>query len=178
MHGFIPAVLAVQLLLLVLTYVSGRGRHEVDKEGVNIFRISPVTGWFMTIGCLAISLFVAIDILDSKPTPMNAPVVDWVVELATFLFGLIAIYYLTLQIRVDSQSLRVSSFLGARTTNFREIGSVDNNEAGRWRTLNVTTTNKKRVLNVTSSFLPDYDRLVELLEDGMDDCKAQRARDK
>ena len=149
MHGFIPVVLSVQLLLLLLTYLSGRGRHEVDKEGVNIFRISPLTGWFMTIGCLAIFSFVAIDILESKPTPMSAPVVDWVLEMATFLFGLIAIYYLTLQIRVDSKSIRVSSFLGARTTSFQEIGSVDNNETGRWRTLNVLTTNKKRVLNVT-----------------------------
>jgi hypothetical protein len=175
MRDFVPVVFVVQLVLAVLAYISGRSHHEVDAEGVDIFRISQIAGWFMTIGCLTIASFVAFDIVNAKPSPMNAPAVDWILELTTVFFGLIAIFYLTLRIRVDSQSVRISSYFGARTTYFRDLHSVTDKDGGRWRTLDVFDTRRKRILRVTSSVLPDYDELVNLLEDGMDDCKVKQS---
>lgn len=174
MLDFIPLFLVVQLVLAVLTYASGRGRHEASANGIDIFRVSPIAGWFMTIGCLALASFAAFAILNAKPSPKNAPPVDWVFELTTFFFGLIAIYYLTLRIRVDSQSVRVSSFMGARTTNFRDIKSLNDKDAGRWRVLDVIDARGRRILRVSSSFLSDYGQLVNLLEDGMNDCKVKK----
>jgi hypothetical protein len=90
-----------------------------------------------------------------------------VAELATFAGGLYGIYGITMRIRVDSESLRVSSFLGARVTHFRDIRSVTDKETGRYRTLDVINVHGKRILRVTSSVMPDYSDLVYLLQQGV-----------
>ena len=60
------------------------------------------------------------------------------------------------------------------TTNFRDIKSLNDKDAGRWRVLDVIDARGRRILRVSSSFLSDYGQLVNLLEDGMNDCKVKK----
>jgi hypothetical protein len=72
-----------------------------------------------------------------------------------------------LHIPVDSKSVRVSSFLGARATCFRDISSVTDKATGRYRSLDVINTRGKWVLRVTSAVLPDFGDLVYSLQEGI-----------
>jgi hypothetical protein len=168
----VPAWLGFQAILWKLTNGSGRRYHVVDADGVNIFRTNSFAAWFITISGFAFFSLVAYVIFTTK----HVEPVDWVGGLFLLFIGFIGIYYLTLCIRVDSQSLRVGSFLGARTTYFRDIRSVDSNEVGRWYTLNVINMNGKRILYVSSTVLLNYHELVNLLEDGTNDRKVREAR--
>jgi hypothetical protein len=166
-YEFILVTFVAQILISVLMYLSGRGQHEVDANGADIFRIAPVAAWFTTIGMYSIAAFTAYIIIAANPTPLDAPPAAFVAEVATFLGGLYGIYGITMRIRVDSESVRVSSFLGTRVTYFRDIGSVTDRQTGRYRSLDVISTHGKWVLRVTSALLPDYSNLVYYLQDGV-----------
>jgi hypothetical protein len=103
-------------------------------------------------------------IATAKPTPLDTPLVHPMAELVTFSGGLYGIYCITMRIPVDSESLRVSSVFGARVTTFEDIRSLTDREGTRWRTLDVIDARAKRILYVTSSFLPDYSDLVYYLQ--------------
>jgi len=166
-YEFVLVTFVVQFLITVLMYLSGRGQHEVDAKGADVFRIFPVAAWFVTIGMYSIAAFTAYVIALAEPSPLSAPPAAFVAEVATFLGGLYGIYAITMRVRVDSESVRVSSFLGAEVTKFRDIGSVSDKETGRYRTLDVTDARGKRVFRVTSSLLPDYSDLVYCLQHGV-----------
>jgi|ERR1035438_5579147 hypothetical protein len=165
-YEFVLVTFVVQFLISVLMYFSGRGQHEVDAAGADVFRIFPGAAWFITIGMYSIAAFTAYTIAVATPSPLSAPPVAFVAEVATFLGGLYGIYAITMRIRVDSESVRVSSFLGARVIRFRDIRSVTDEETGRYRTLDVMDARGKRVLRATSSLLPDYSDLVYSLQHG------------
>jgi hypothetical protein len=167
MHDFIPVTFVVQFIISILLYFGGRGRHEVDSDGIDIFRMSPAIAWMVTVATFAIAVILGYAIATSTPTPLDAPLGIMLGEVLFFFFGLYGIYCITMRIRVDSESLRVSSFLGTRVTYFRDIGLVTDRETGRYRTLEVMDVHGKRIIIVYSSFLPDYGDLVYYLQHGI-----------
>jgi hypothetical protein len=166
---FVSVTIVVQLVLSVLIYFGGKGQHEVDTDGVEIFRIKPSVAWMMTIVSFAISLLLAFAILSSKPTPFDAPVAIGLAQLLFFFFGLYGVYGIRMRIWVDAESIRVKNLLRTHVTYFRDIRSLDDRITGRYRTLDILSLQGKRVIHVTSTFLPDYDDLVQLVRAGMRD---------
>jgi hypothetical protein len=167
MHNFIPVAFFVQFMISILLYFGGRGRHKVDSDGVDIFRMSPAITWMVTIAVFGIAVILGRGILTSTPNPLHAPLAIMLGEVLFFFFGVYGIYCITMRIRVDSESMRVSSFLGTRLTYFRDIGLVTDKETGRYRTLKVIDASGKRIAIFYSSFLPDYDDLVSSLQQGI-----------
>ena len=168
MHDFIPVAFGVQFIISILLYFGGRGRHEVDSDGVEIFRMKPSIAWMATVGAFAITVILGYAIVTSTPTPLDAPLAIMLGEVLFFFFGLYGIYCITKRTRVDSESIRVSSFLGTRVAYFRDIGFVTDRETGRYRTLEVKDVHGKRIWIFYSSFLPDYGDLVYNLQRGVD----------
>jgi hypothetical protein len=167
LRGIIPITLVVQVAISILAIASARSDHHVATDGADTFRISPSAAWFITIGAFGFATFLAVVILAAKPTPMNAPIGLMLGEMATFVVGLYGIYCITMRIVVDSQSMCVKSLFRKRIAQFSEIRSVTDNVTGNYRTLEVLNVRGKRLLKVTSSFLPDYDDLVGLLQNGI-----------
>jgi hypothetical protein len=116
MHDFIPVTFVVQFIISILLYFGGRGRHEVDSDGVDIFRMSPAIAWMVTVATFAIAVILGYAIVTSTPTPLDAPLGIMLGEVLFFFFGLYGIYCITMRIRVDSESLRVSSHKAAVPT--------------------------------------------------------------
>jgi hypothetical protein len=164
MSEWIPVGLFVQLLISILSYVSGRRHHSTSIDGVEVFRINPMIAWLVIIVCYSFAAFLGYLILTSSPTPWDAPVAFIVAEPAIFGFGLIGIYYLTMRVRVGAHALSVSGIFGNRTTQLSDVAAVIDRQTGRFRTLRAIDWNGKKILNVTSSFLGDYDELVGLLQ--------------
>jgi hypothetical protein len=167
MNDFIPVTFAIQLLLSVLIYFGSGGQHEIDTDGVEIFRINPLIAWMAAIMSFAISIVLGFAIATAKPTPMDAPLAIMLGECLFFFFGLYGVYCIRMRVRVDSESICVSGLFRKRITHFRDIRSSNDKVTGRYRTLDVINMRGKRILRVTSSFLPDYANLVELLQDGI-----------
>jgi hypothetical protein len=175
MHDFIPVAFVVQFIISILLYFGGRGRHEVASDGVDIFRVGPSIAWMVTVAAFVIAAILGYAIVTSTPTPLDAPLAIMLGEVLFFFFGLYGIYCITMRIRVDSESLRVSSFVGTRVTYFRDIGLVTDRETGRYRTLKVMDVHGKRIFIFYSSFLPDYPDLVDYLQRGIDKNRAPNA---
>ena len=172
MHDLIPITFVVQFIISILLYFGGRGRHEVDSNGVDIFRMRPSIAWVATVAAFAIAIILGHAIVTSTPTPLDAPLAIVLGEVLFFFFGLYGIYCITMRIRVDSESLRVSSFLGTRVAYFRDVGLVTDRETGRYRTLEVVDPHGKRIFIFYSSFLPDYGDLVYNVQHGIDKNRA------
>jgi hypothetical protein len=164
MRDFIPVAFFVQFLLSILIYFGSKGQHEVDADGVDIFRIKPAIAWMITTVSFAISVVLGFAIIASKPTPSDAPLSIMIGELLFFFFGLYGVYCIRMRIRVDTQSIRVKNLFWTHVTDFRDIRSLDDKITGRYRTLDVLNLQGKHVIHVTSTFLPDYDDLVELVK--------------
>jgi hypothetical protein len=164
MSEWISVGLFVQLLISILSYVSGRRHHSTHIDGVDVFRVNPTVAWLVIIVCYSFATFVGYLILTSRPTPWDAPVAFIVAEPAIFGFGLIGIYYLTMRVRVEAHALSVSSIFGNRVTQLSDVADVIDRQTGRFRSLRAIDRNGKQILNVTSSFLGDYDELVGLLQ--------------
>jgi type II secretory pathway component GspD/PulD (secretin) len=156
--------LSVQLLIGLLTYFSARSHHLRDADGADIYRIYPIAAWFIILVCFAFAALLGFVILTYRPTPFDAPIWAMLGELTTFAFGLSGIYYLTWRVRVDSQSLSVTSLFRSRTTRLSDIASAIDKQTGRYRSLRVTDSRGKVVLTATSSFLADYNELASSLE--------------
>ena len=131
------------------------------------FRFLPAAYWTMIVGptlLIALRLWGFVDPSSSSAAPID--------PVQILLFGLLTgcavfgIYCRSLEITVDLDGLRVASLFGERKTRFDGIGQVLDRETGRWRTLEVKARTGKRLLRVTSSFLPGYPELVDLLDDG------------
>jgi hypothetical protein len=80
-------------------------------------------------------------------------------------FALLGIYYGTLRIEVGPQGLRVKSLLFDRQTRFDDIATVRDHGSLRNRTLDVRSVTGRRILNISSTGLTEYGKLVWLLED-------------
>jgi hypothetical protein len=173
MRDLIPVGLFVQFLISILTLLSGRRHHTSDGEGVDVFRIYPGVAWLLIVVCYSFAAFLGFLILTSHPTPLDAPVAFMVGEITTFGFGVLGIYCLTLRIRVDADALSVSSVFGKRATRLSDLVSVADKQTGRYRSLRVTDSRGNQVLNVTSSFLGDYDELVGLLQSAAQERSVQ-----
>jgi hypothetical protein len=169
MRDFIYLTFVVQIIISIFLYFGARGRHEVDSDGVDIFRINPPIAWMITIMSFAIAALLGYGVVTSKPTAMDAPLGIMLGHLLFFFFGLYGIYCITMRIRVDAQSIRVRSVLPTRIIYFRDIGSSTDKVTGRYRTFEILSMRGKRVLLVTSSFLPDYDQLVNVVQTGIHD---------
>ena len=167
MRDFIPVAFFVQFVLSIFIYFGSRGHHEVDADGVDIFRIKASVAWMVTIASFGISAILGLAILTSKPMPTDAPLSIMIGEFLFFLFGLYGVYCIRMRIRVDAQSILVKKLFRTHETNFHEIRSLDDRQTGRYRTFDIVNDQGKRILRVTSTFLPDYDNLVQLVEEGV-----------
>jgi len=76
----------------------------------------------------------------------------------------LAIYYRTLEFRVDDGGLTVGSAFRKAFTPFSEIGTLKIRAISRGRALEVRTVHGRRVLFIQSAFLPEFDTLVRELE--------------
>jgi hypothetical protein len=166
-RDLIPVTFFVQFLISVLIYFGGRGQHEVDANGVDIFRIKPSIAWMVTIASFCCSAILGFGIFSLAQNPSGAPISLMLGEALLFFFGLYGLYCVKLRIRVDARAIRVKTLFGDRLTNLRDIGSVDDKVTGRYRTLNVLDLRGKRVIRITSTFFPDYDELVDLIKNGV-----------
>jgi hypothetical protein len=167
MHDFIPVAFVVQFIIAISLYFGGHGRHEVDADGVDVFRMNPAIAWIVTIGTFAIAVVLGYAIMTLTPNPLDAPLAIILGEVQFFIFGIYGVYCITMRIRVDSESLRVSSILGTRVTYFRHISLITDRETGRYRTLEVIDVHGKRIAIFYSSYLPDYGDLVSSLQQGI-----------
>ncbi|SRR6266851_6734434 len=157
----------VQFLLSLCMLFGGAGKHRVNSDGTDVFRINRAIAWMATISSFAISGILAYGIAVTKPTPMDAPIAIMLGELLFFFFGLYGLWGLAMRIRIDSDSIRVDTPLGTRVTHFNNVRSSTDKVTGRYRTFDVINDKGKRILRVTSTFLPDYEELVQLVEQGV-----------
>jgi hypothetical protein len=162
-HDLIPVGFFVQFLLSVLTYVSGRSRHSIDAKGAEVFRIYPAAAWSVVIGSFAFAGFLALLIINHRPTPLDSPLAFLVAEPVMFGLGLLGIYYLTLRVRVDAAALSVTTAFGRRSAPLADLATVTDEQVGKFRTLRVVDRHGRQILRVRSSFLGDYADLVDLL---------------
>jgi hypothetical protein len=167
MRDPIPVAFFVQFVLSVVIYFGSKGQHEVDAEGVDVFRFKPTVAWIVTTASFGISAILGFAIFTSKPTPTDAPLSIMIGELLFFFFGLYGVYCIRMRIRVDAQSIRVKHLFRTHQTYFREIRSLDDKQTGRYRTFDIIDDKGQRILSVTSTFLPDYENLVQLVEQGV-----------
>jgi predicted amidohydrolase len=175
MRDFIPVAFFVQFVLSIFIYFGSKGQHEVDADGVDIFRIKPSVAWIVTIASFGISAILGFAIFTSKPTPTDAPLSIMIGELLFFFFGLYGVYCIRMRIRVDAQSIRVKKLFRTHETYFHEIRSLDDRQTGRYRTFDIVNDQGRRILRVTSTFLPDYENLVQLVEEGVRTHRRRKA---
>jgi hypothetical protein len=172
MRDPIPVTIVVQLLLSIAIWFGSRGEHLLEEDGVEVFRISPPIAWMLAIASFCIAIILAVAMVALYLTPPDVPIHVMLGELLFFFFGIYGIYCISMRIRVDGNSFRVNSLFRKQITHFRDIGSVSDKVTGRYRTLDVSDSRGKRVLYVTSTFLPDYDELVNLLQEGVREHRA------
>jgi hypothetical protein len=163
---YIPVAVIVHLLIPLVAYLSMRNQHSEQDNGEDVFRYAPGASWFILVSASLI-MVTLMAIAWTAPPGKEVPLLTLVVsESAFLLMAVYGLYLITLRIRVNDVGFILTSLFGKRVVRFDQIASAPDRQTGSFRTLDVRNHKGKRVFSVSSSFMPDYDALADLIQYG------------
>jgi hypothetical protein len=157
-------VLVVLIGLGLAALISKRRARAVKTSDIEPITVDSYVAWFLIGSGLSLfTVILAIAFHDLISKPSNIPISAYFGEALFLGCTAMGLYLKTLKITVDDTTLSVSSFFGRRNTLLRDIGSVAVINNGQWRTMDVRDKRKKRILYITTTGLPRFDELADLL---------------
>jgi amino acid permease len=127
-------IVGIQLTILLVIYLASRARRSETDSDANVFRVVPWIAWLIAIACPLIS---AVYVVAAFVPSYHHRQLFITFSLLFFVAALYSVYYVTLRIRLNEDSLFVSSLIGTGITGLSQIASIEDKKINRTRILRV-----------------------------------------